>query len=75
LTGRIFSDVTVFGVEPAVVRWGEVLSDPVRAALDRVVDGILEEVDARKRKARSAAPATATAVRIGPNERNGTKTE
>jgi len=34
LAGREFTDVTVFGVEPARLAWGEGLSPPVAGALD-----------------------------------------
>jgi len=41
LTGRVFADVTVFGVEPAACQWGEGLSPAVAHALEDVVDEIL----------------------------------
>ena len=41
LTGRIFGDVTVFGVEPGVVAWGEGLSPAVADAVEHLVDEIL----------------------------------
>jgi len=44
LTGRVFGDVTVFGVEPAACEWGEGLSPAVAAALEDVVDEILTRV-------------------------------
>ena len=44
LTGRAFSHVTVFGVEPARVAWGEGLGPAVAAAMDRLVDAVLDQV-------------------------------
>ena len=46
LTGRVFSNVTVFGVEPARVAWGEGLSPAVASALDRLVDAVLDHAKA-----------------------------
>jgi len=46
LTGRVFSNVTVFGVEPARVAWGEGLSPAVASALDRLVDAVLDHARA-----------------------------
>lgn len=43
LAGRVFSDVTVLGVEPGVVDWGEGLSPAVADAVDRVVDDVLAD--------------------------------
>jgi len=44
LTGRIFGDVTVFGVEPGVVAWGEGLSPAVEASMERLVRLVLNDV-------------------------------
>jgi hydrogenase maturation protease len=41
--GREFRDVTIFGVEPGTVGWGEGLSAEVTAGVDRIVEAILEE--------------------------------
>ena len=46
LTGRVFSNVTVFGVEPSRVAWGEALSPAVASALDRLVDAVLDHAKA-----------------------------
>ncbi len=46
LTGRVFSNVTVFGVEPSRVAWGEALSPAVASALDRLVDAVLDQAKA-----------------------------
>jgi hydrogenase maturation protease len=46
LTGRVFSNVTVFGVEPARVAWGEGLSPAVASVLDRLVDAVLDHARA-----------------------------
>jgi hydrogenase maturation protease len=40
LAGREFADVTVLGVEPGEVAWGERLSPPVAEALEKVVDEV-----------------------------------
>lgn len=48
LTGRAFTDVTVFGVEPGRVAWGEGLSQPVAAAVDRLIESVLEHVGAMR---------------------------
>ena len=37
LTGRTFRDVTVFGVEPGLVAWGQGLSPPVAGALEKLI--------------------------------------
>ena len=47
LTGREFGDVTIFGVEPAVIEWGVGLSAPVADAMDRLIEAVLEHVDSR----------------------------
>jgi len=47
LTGRAFRDVTVFGVEPGRVAWGEGLSPPVAAAIAPLADAVAELVDAK----------------------------
>lgn len=44
LSGRTFRNTTIFGVEPETVAWGRMLSAPVAAALDRLVDAVLEHV-------------------------------
>jgi hydrogenase maturation protease len=44
LAGRVFADVTVFGVEPGRVAWGEGLSPAVEAALGPLADAILRYV-------------------------------
>jgi hydrogenase maturation protease len=49
LTGRLFADVTVFGVEPRRVAWGEGLSPAVAAALGPLTGAVLDQA------ARSAA--------------------
>ena len=47
LTGRVFADVTVFGVEPEKLEWGERLSPAVAAALDAVADAVLKHVETK----------------------------
>jgi len=47
LTGRSFTDVTVFGIEPAVIAWGEGLSPAATAAVEQLAKTILERLDAR----------------------------
>ena len=47
LSGRRFSDVTLFGVAPALVAWGEGLSPAVAAAVEKLAEAILEYVDAQ----------------------------
>jgi len=44
LTGRVFSDVTVFGTVPQTISWGAPLSPPVAAAVDELADAVLEYV-------------------------------
>ncbi|MDY6914501.1 MAG: hydrogenase maturation protease [Planctomycetota bacterium] len=41
LTGRVFGEVTVFGVEPETIEWGVGLSAPVLGAMDRLVETVL----------------------------------
>ena len=79
ISGRVFSDVTVFGVEPAVVAWGEGLSPVVRAALDHLVEAVVDEVRARGTRVApgclpvcsSAAPRTLRGRKEGPAARSG----
>jgi Ni,Fe-hydrogenase maturation factor len=52
LAGRTFADVTVFGVEPADVAWGDTLSPAVAGAMDRLVGAVLDHVA----RALAAAP-------------------
>ena len=51
MTGREFRDVTLFGVEPARVAWGQGLSAAVAAAVHRLVEAVLEYVNERTRHA------------------------
>ena len=44
LTGRVFSDVTVFGVEPETLQWGENLSPAVAGALDKLTRAVIQHV-------------------------------
>jgi hydrogenase maturation protease len=53
LSGRLFRDVTIFGIEPAAVGWGEGLSKEVAAAADRLAELIIEHL----RKLSTGAPA------------------
>jgi hydrogenase maturation protease len=46
LSGRDFGNTAVFGVEPDTIAWGAGLSRPVSAALDRLLDAVLEQVQA-----------------------------
>jgi hydrogenase maturation protease len=54
VTGRVFEDVTVLGVEPANVAWGEGLSPDVEEAVGRVVETAL--VRARQAGRRRGRP-------------------
>ena len=45
LTGRTFREVTVFGVEPGDVAWGDGLSPAVAAALDKLITAVLNHAD------------------------------
>ena len=45
LTGRVFRDVTVFGVEPGSVAWGQGLSAPVAGALEKIITAVLQHAD------------------------------
>lgn len=56
LSGREFKDVTVFGVEPETVAWGEGLSPVVAAAAERLAGAILEYIDARHACAAAGEP-------------------
>ena len=42
LAGRKFINVTVFGVEPQTIGWGQPLSPPVVAALDRLLRAVAD---------------------------------
>jgi len=41
LTGRVFADVTLLGVEPGRVGWSTELSEPVAAAVETLCDAVL----------------------------------
>jgi len=45
MSGRRFGDVTLFGVEPQRVAWGEGLSPSIRAAMPKLIDSVLDYVD------------------------------
>lgn len=45
LTGREFADVTIFGVEPGRLAWGDELSEPVAAAMDKLIEAVLKHVE------------------------------
>jgi len=47
MSGRRFSDVTLFSVEPQRVAWGEGLTAPVRAAMPKLIDAVLDYVDSQ----------------------------
>ena len=47
LAGREFTDVTIFGVQPEAIAWGEGLSAPVAEAVERVVKRICHYLDER----------------------------
>jgi len=42
MTGRAFGNVTLFGVEPKRIAWGEGLSPPVAGAMDKLIEAVLE---------------------------------
>lgn len=45
MTGRHFRDVTAFGIEPERIQWGQGLSAPVTAAMDRLIEAVLQHVE------------------------------
>lgn len=45
LAGRVFEDVTIFGIEPAQVAWGEGLSRPVARAVEMLPAEICHYLD------------------------------
>ena len=47
ITGRVFHDVTIFGVEPGRVEWGDGLTPAVAAALDKLVEAVEAHADTR----------------------------
>ena len=52
LSGRVFVDVMVFGVEPDVIAWGEGLSPAASGAMDRLVGAVLRYVESRSAERR-----------------------
>lgn len=62
LAGREFTDVTIFGVEPAVIEWTEQLSPPVAGAVEKLVDAVRLYLDER---ADGPQPAQAAARACG----------
>ena len=61
LTGRVFADVIVLGVEPAACEWGEGLSLAVADALEDVIDEILTHV---RNEPAASEPAAAAAGHV-----------
>ncbi len=53
-TGVLTCPVTVIGVEPRDVTYGEGLSEEVRSALPAAVEAVMEEVDQRESKDRTS---------------------
>ena len=49
LSGRDFADVTIFGVEPERVAWGQGLSPTVAGAMDKLVRAVIADLDRRRR--------------------------
>ena len=47
LSGREFTDVTIFGVEPGRLAWGEELSKPVSTAVEQLAQIISQYLDQR----------------------------
>jgi hydrogenase maturation protease len=47
LAGREFTDVTIFGVEPGELAWGERLSPPVAQATEQLVPAVCRYLDER----------------------------
>ena len=45
LAGREFANVTIFGVEPEEIAWGEKLSPPVAKAIEKVVRAVCEYLE------------------------------
>ena len=45
MIGRHFRNVTVFGIQPERIEWGEGLSPPVTAAMDKLIDAVLQHVE------------------------------
>ena len=59
LAGREFSDVTIFGVQPMTLAWGEGLSAPVAEAVERVVRRLCIYLDKRAFSGADRGPAAA----------------
>ncbi len=61
LSGRAFTEVTIFGVEPGQLAWGEGLSPPVAEAVARLAERICRDLEAtrdRRQAGRAAGSAT-----------------
>jgi hydrogenase maturation protease len=58
LAGREFRDVTIFGIEPARVGWGEELTEPVADAIKRLVKIISNYLDDRAEQEKAATTAS-----------------
>ncbi|NQU76458.1 MAG: hydrogenase maturation protease [Planctomycetes bacterium] len=58
IAGYEFTDVTIFGIEPATIAWGEGLSGPVADAVERLVQVISRYLD------RYAGPGTASPAKV-----------
>jgi len=56
LSGRRFNDVTIFGVEPETVEWGEGLSQPVARAVRKLLNEIRRYLDERAAARGPAGP-------------------
>jgi len=65
LAGRLFRDVTIYGVEPGKLDWGEGLSEPVTRTVEKLVETIGRHLDEL-----AAAPAPAgTSAACGSENR------
>ena len=60
IIGREFLDVTVFGVEPAVIAWGDGISPAVAASIEALVEAVLRHVDCRRAGAPSGVVGNGT---------------
>jgi hydrogenase maturation protease len=59
LAGRDFADVTVLGVEPAELSWGEGLSDCMADAMEELIRAVVALLDGRRRPASCAGQSPA----------------
>jgi len=65
LTGRAFTDVTIFGVQPGRLGWGTELSPPVAEGTERLIQAVCRYLDEYEASSPGEAPVASIGLRGG----------